>query len=605
MNRVFCSIIIRGVFIGLTGLFFIMGTGSLSLAEEIGLQATVDTNELTLEDSLRLSITVKGVQNAPSPELPPLPNFRVQSAGTSSATEIVNGVTNVQVTYDYRLTPKQTGTFVIGPARLELAGIVYKSDPITVTVKKPSGKKTQARSLAYVETFVSNPRPFVNEQVIYTFKLYRRLDAKNLDLSMSFDDTDFRKEDMEDARTYNQVINGIPYQLHELSVALFPIHAGRVKIPAAVLELDLINRSKKGAGRDPFSMFFEDPFFASGAKTVHKVLRAEPIEVEVQPLPEKGRPPDFSNLVGPVEISAHLEKEQLEVGDSATLTVTVSGPGNVKDFSLPFPDLRSTFKVYPDQPEVKRTVKENNLTEEKIFRFALVPLKEGEFMLPPLGLSYFDPVREKYERAETRPFALSVLPSSGEEKLKVSEPERPEESEPENKVKIIGEDIFPIHTRLADFRNMAFTASDVGRFAMGFLFPPALFFALAGVIRHRQRLKYDVAFFRSWNAFKMADQRLKQLSGSPNSNPKEFVKELSEILREYIGNKLNLRGKAITSREVESKLKEKHYSKELASSVRRLLEKYESLQYGPKTFDNRKELFKESVKILKRLENRT
>ena len=39
-------------------------------ANDIQVLATVDRNQITLEDSLELSITIKGTQNTPPPELP-------------------------------------------------------------------------------------------------------------------------------------------------------------------------------------------------------------------------------------------------------------------------------------------------------------------------------------------------------------------------------------------------------------------------------------------------------------------------------------------------------------------------------------------------------
>ena len=56
-----------------------------ALAEEIRLSATVDKNQLTLEDTVELSLTVHGANNPSVPNLPPLPNFRVRSAGTQSS----------------------------------------------------------------------------------------------------------------------------------------------------------------------------------------------------------------------------------------------------------------------------------------------------------------------------------------------------------------------------------------------------------------------------------------------------------------------------------------------------------------------------------------
>ncbi len=589
----------------LTGFALLLMTGlaSPALAEEIRLTARVDKNEIFLEDTIQLSLTVKGVMNAPEPQLPPLPHFRIRSSSTSSSTQIINGQMNVSVTYIYQLVPLKTGSFIIEPAILKLAGLTYQSEPIPIAVSEPHPNSPTTKSPAYVETFISNANPYVNEQVIYTFSFYRRVEAKNLDLKMAYEDSDFLKRDMGEAKIYSQTINGVQYKVYELSTALYPIHAGKVEIPPAILELDLIDRARNYPGRNPFSSFFNDPFFGSRAALVHKTLRSQPIPVRVRPLPKEGRPGNFSSIVGSLTISAIIGKKELEVGDTTTLTVTVKGPGSVKDLSLLLPEIEDSFKIYPDQPESQLSINENTLNGEKVFKFALVPLKEGKKTLPPIALPYFDPVKKKYSTTETKPIALTILPTRDTEFLNIAESFQSKGPSAKNSVQILGEDILPIHTQLSDFEEFLVSGSNTVLFAGGMIAPPFMFLLFAAYLRYNQRLRYDTAFVRNRKAFKLANQKLKLLSASSEPNPRKFAKQLSEIFREYIGNKLNLQGKAITSLEVERKLIDRHYPQEQAAITRTLLEKYESLQYAPPNDSkNNHNLIDESLTLLNQLE---
>ena len=85
-------------------------------------------------------------------------------------------------------------------------------------------------------------------------------------------------------------------------------------------------------------------------------------------------------------------------------------------------------------------------------------------------------------------------------------------------------------------------------------------------------------------------------------NSKDFASELSEILREYIGDKLNMEGKAITAAEVEHKLKESDYQINHINTTKIFLEKCESLQYAPESSGNNRELLDESQNLIKILE---
>ena len=107
-------------------------------------------------------------------------------------------------------------------------------------------------------------------------------------------------------------------------------------------------------------------FLGRRAHVEHKVLRSQPISIEVLPLPD-GAPNGFKNLIGQFKISAELGKRSLEVGDTTTLTVTVSGKGNVRDISFEEPDLKNLFQNYPDKPEFSQTVQNNQVKGRKGF----------------------------------------------------------------------------------------------------------------------------------------------------------------------------------------------------------------------------------------------
>ena len=579
-------------------LFLFLLLNPVAQGQEISVTATVDKNRLSLEDVLQLSIVIQGTQNTPPPELPSLPDFRVVSAGTSSSTQYINTQRSVSITYNYRLTPMNTGTFVIGPTRVRANGKTYATQPITIAVQneaqKPSNQETTGNKNAFVVTTLSSKKAYVGEQLVYTFRLFHRVDAKNLNLRLPFDKTRFHKEELGEPKTYIKINNGLQYHVQELSLALFPLKKGLHEIPSAMIELDLFHPMKNRSRRDPFSQFF-----GQRTQAEHKVLRSQSLSIEVLPLPD-GAPEGFENIIGQFNISAELGKNDLEVGDTTTLTVTVSGKGNVQDIIFDEPDLKSYFKIYPDKPEFHQTVQNNQIMGEKVFKFALVPLEAGSRTLPKFSLAFFDPGKAQYRVAQTQPISLNIKPSAAKEELNLVQSRQQNAQAPE--IEILGRDIFPIYTELDKFQNArshspAFLATRFGS-------PVLLFFISAFIIKRQRRMKHDVAFYRRRNAYKNATRRLKKMSEhSDPSAPKEFGRELSEVLREYVGNKLNLQGKAITAEEVETRLKEADY--ESAEVTRKLLERCEILQFAPTTRGNTKELLRESENLIKLLEKQS
>ena len=82
-------------------------------------------------------------------------------------------------------------------------------------------------------------------------------------------------------KSYNKIINGLQYHVGELSLALFPLKKGQYEIPSSIIELDLIHSTQNRSSRDPFSQFF-----GRRTRAEHKVLRSQPLSIEVLPLPD-------------------------------------------------------------------------------------------------------------------------------------------------------------------------------------------------------------------------------------------------------------------------------------------------------------------------------
>ena len=100
-------------------IFFLICLVSTDIVFAAGIiiSASVDKNQITLEDTIELSIKITGVRNPKIPVLPTLSDFIIRSAGTQSSTQIFNS--NVQTTtiYKYLLIPKNEGTFIIDPIK--------------------------------------------------------------------------------------------------------------------------------------------------------------------------------------------------------------------------------------------------------------------------------------------------------------------------------------------------------------------------------------------------------------------------------------------------------------------------------------------------------
>ncbi len=580
-----------GVFLWIPA-FFILAMGT-AWAADIQVTASVDKQELTLEDSVNFSIVVEGTQSAPPPQLPPLDSFKVRARGSSSSFQIINGDKSSSITYNFVLLPRETGTFIIGPATVNIDGKKYKTAPITLVVKETSAVPNTLREV-FTEMVISNKKPYIREQVTATLRVYHRVEIRNLRADIEF--PRFRQEALKGPIQTTRIVNGIRYLSYEISTALFPLRPGKVGIPASIIEFDQVDRTRNGRTSDTFDPFGRGSIFNNFGRLKHKTLRTKAITLDVQPLPQKNRPENFSNLVGDFAISAQLSRAEVEVGDTATLMVTVTGQGNVRDLSLLSPRWRDDFKVYEDQSEYRQATGARAVSGEKVYTYALVPLRPGRLKVPAIPLNYFDPTKGDYVSIQTQALPLTVSPGTGDPKLKGVE----SGSYTTGKT---GEDILPIHTGPEIFESQNFTTGSGILYGLGLLLPAGLFLITSGIYKRQQRLKYDIAFSRSHGAYKQALKKVHALL--PDSDPREIARELSLIVREYLGNILNLQGTAITSIEVEAKLRKGNFSAEEIQATREFLEKHETLQYAPTMGNPPEELIQDARNLLGQLEKKS
>ncbi len=592
--------------LGPAGIFLLVPAICLLLAgagwaADIQVTASVDKRELTLEDSVIFSITVEGTSNAPPPELPPLDSFRVRSRGSSSSLQFINGTQTSSATFTYRLQPQATGTYTVGPATVVIGGKTFRTEPITLVVKAPSKAVDTAKEV-FVELRVSNLKPYVQEQVTATLRVYHRVELRNLSADLKY--PGFRKEKLKGPVRITRVVDGIGYQVFEIPTALFPMSAGRIEIPAGNVEFDQVKPANPQKPFDPFDPFGPGSIFKNTTSLEHKTLRTRATTLQVQPLPAENRPADFSNLVGTFKISALLSRREVEVGDTATLTVTVSGKGNIQDLALPSPDWGENFKAYQDQSAFHQTHTSEAISGEKVHTFALVPLKTGPLPVPQMGLTYFDPERADYVTVQTPVLSITALPAKKDAQMKIVDAESGQVSGMKDNIPQLEEDILPIHTGAQLFENHRLLPGSIWLYGLGLIVPPGLFLIYAWNYRHRHRLKHDIAFSRSHGAYKQALNKLEALPHEGDS--RNIARELSLIVRDYLGNILNLQGTAITPREVEEKLNKGNvFSMEAIEATQKLLEHYETLQSASSPANQPEVLIQESRRLLERLEKKS
>jgi hypothetical protein len=530
----------------------------------------LDREEAIITDSISMVVSIAGARESDSlPVFKGVEDFDVTQGGTSSRFEVINGKVNSGIDYTFFLQPQKTGTFEIGPAEVTVDGKTYRSNTATLKVVKQPESSGVDRGPLFLTAGLSSTKVYVEEQSIYTLKLYHQTRVGNISLELP-DIGHLTLRQLGKPVEYQSFYNGQPYDVVEIRYALIPSEEGIFGIEPSRMKMTVAQperRSHRG--------FFDDPFFSFSTGRAMTVA-SESMELNVLSLPGKGKPLDFSGLVGNFEISSKLEPNKIKAGESATLTVLVSGRGNVNripDLKWPEPD---HIKVYADEPVLKVKEDAKGLSGSKTMKWALVPEKEGRYKIPPLSLSFFDTETHQYREIETSSLSMSVLPGEVKQIQASTDHSNGQKVEGHAKkaVKELGHDILPIHTSIKDLGKGSLIRPGGLVFWSVFLGP---FFIYAVV-------------FLGLKLGKKSDKSIATLTAKKAA--KKFIRkchhdglcssDLALYFRDYFNERLGLSLGSLTSEEAAEILKSEGISLNTARKIQAILKDLENTVYTGK-----------------------
>ncbi|MFP4085705.1 MAG: BatD family protein [Desulfobacteraceae bacterium] len=534
-----------------------------------------------ISEAVKLVVSVSGTKSCDdAPQIKGLEPFQVSGGGSSSRVEIVNGQYSATIQYSYFVRPAETGRFVIGPAEVKVDGKVYESNTQTLQVNKGAESPKAPAKAVFLTAELSTTQAFVEQQVLYTLKLYLR--ERVSDLSLTLPETDhltFRE--LGKPTEYRRTFEGRQYGVVEIRYALTPATKGTFDIAPSRIDLTVYDASQqrsRGLFNDPF---FDDPFFRRGRP---RVLRSEALRLKVRELPQKGRPPDFSGLVGMLHMEASLTPAHIRLGESATLTVKLTGTGNVNRM----PDLRlpeiTDIKVYADEPSFTMKPQKTGLRGVKEMKWALVPEREGNYQIPALRGSFFDAAKAQYQTVHTPRYTLEVLSPKGGKTGKGRAAQAKNGPMPKGQdkeargpgkqeIKELGQDILPIHTSMRNMGKTYLAERSVSLLLWAVLLIP--FVAYVTVLTGLRLRKRSVRSLPAVKAKKAAHNFLKTYAKAQHDPQVRMA-----AFRDYINDRFGHSLAAITPEEAACILAEKGVRPEEALALKTAFQKIEDAIYS-------------------------
>lgn len=516
--------------------------------------------------------------------------------GESTSIRVINGKRSKssQFTYTYILAPKKTGKFELPAATAKMKGETITSVQAAVEVlasdssasaqsgassgntqqTKPSG--TISSKDLFLKFTVSRTSAVVGQPLTAELKLYQNVDIAGFEgakfpafngfwsqETAAPNNINFQREEV-DGRLYNSALLR--------RYVLIPQQVGNLVIDPAEL-VCLVNVRRPSHGNSIFDSFFDD-----NTMTVRKRVTTPAVHVHVNPLPS-GAPATFGGGVGSFRISASLSKDQLKMHEATSLTVTVSGRGNVSLLEAPKVNFPADMDVY-DTKTTENTDKTTGGTSgSKVFEYPFIPRSHGEFTIAPIEYSYYDVNAGKYETISTGPITFNVEKGDvAETQASTSQLVMPDRKS----VKNLGEDIRFIRTRQPSykFRTVFFVDS------LWYWVTAALILLVAGLLwylmKGMEARRADVVGNKNRKATKMALGRLKMAAGYLQKNLySAFYEELHKALLGFASDKMNIGAEDLSKENIAAMLKEAGVAEDLSAQFVALLDACEFARYSP------------------------
>ena len=370
-------------------LIFFVGIVFIFLATEaqsqgIDVAAVVNPRQIQLDEKARLDLTLSGdtaITHIEAPRFNFLPAFLAVPLHSKTTPRLASNKIAVSMAWAYELIPQTIGDFSLPDVRFAYQGNTYFANPGSIRV---SGTDTytdvSTRSVHQVEVEVSTTEPYLNAPLTYTFRyLYTAVlptQASPTPQLPAF--PDFLVEELPPLSPQTQRIRGKTFWVQEQVRRLYPQRTGQIVIEPATLILPI----------------------PRGRKT----LKTNPLKLTVQPLPETGKPSQFSGAVGEYQISAQVDRSSIEAGRALTLSLQISGRGSMQTVTAP--KLPAIPGVVVNGPNLV----EGPVPTTRTYAYALIPARSGTLRIPAIAYIYFDPSRAVYATAQTNPIPVSVRP---------------------------------------------------------------------------------------------------------------------------------------------------------------------------------------------------
>lgn len=437
----------------------------------------------------------------------------------------------------------------------------------------------------FIKVVVDKSKVYVGEQITASYKLYARL-PMNVAISKLPSLNGFWTQDFDmpggKITPVEEIINGQRYQVFTLKKsALFPQQTGTLELDPAEAE-GVARIVQKNRQRDPFfddpffnSFFMDDPFAdeffgRSAYRDVKVKLKSKPVKIEVLPVPEEGKPDSYTGAVGNFTVSSNIDKTEISTDDVANFKLIINGSGNIKLIEAPALKLPNGLTSY--DPVVLDTItgRTTTISGSKTITYPISPRTPGDYNIPPVSFTYFNPQSGKYITINTNPVKLHVKPGNNYTAGNTHSA----------RTDIHDINTQPINRLTTKPRPLVLSPGYWSAYAL----PIMAFLGLLVWRRREEELSKDSVLLRTRRANKIALKRLATAQKHLQKNERiPFYEEISKAIWLYLSDKLSIPLSSLSKENAGDALNKRGIGHQLQQELSKMLDECELALYSGTT----------------------
>ncbi|MBE7212991.1 MAG: protein BatD, partial [Gluconacetobacter diazotrophicus] len=371
---------------------------------------------------VQFRITVTNGEADAAPRAPVVEGLSFSGPATSTFSQFSSifgkgSESSTTTIYAFTVTANKPGRYTIPGQEVRVDGALLRSLPVALTVTGDgnaggTAASGRARGPAFFDLILSKKSAYVGESVpvelraSYLVNLERDPDPNVILSGDGFSVQPFA------APKYARALPGQRYMVDSYKTAVAGLKIGTINVGPATIEP--IVRLPLAPGRNapgylnPNDILTGDPFDAFSNLTVQQRIRlaTSVASLEIKPLPEAGKPADFSGAIGQFKLEAEAMPAKAQTGDPVTIRLRLSGQGNFDRIAAPVPVEDRGLKVYPPSSKFAAG---DDVGLNGVKTFEQVVIADGpRTTLPSYRFNYLDPATGRYVTVETPPLAVKI-----------------------------------------------------------------------------------------------------------------------------------------------------------------------------------------------------